>query len=71
METKIFENGQIGFEVKDIKDILTAKSLGFTLCTENGYYFDDDVTEQDEDGIDVDREPTEEEKTNRAMWQRL
>lgn len=67
METKNFENGQIGFEVKDIKDILTAKSLGFLLCTESGYYFDDDVTEQDEDGIDVDREPTEEEKTNRAI----
>lgn len=67
METKNFENGQIGFEVKDIKDILAAKSLGFCLCNANGYYFDDDVTEQDEDGIDVDREPTEEEKTNRAI----
>lgn len=67
METKNFENGQIGFEVKDIKDILAAKSLGFHLCTGNGYYFDDDVTEQNEDGIEVDREPTEEEKTNRAI----
>ena len=28
METKNLLNGEIGFEVKDIKDILAAKSLG-------------------------------------------
>lgn len=67
METKNFENGTIGFEVKDIKELLVAKSLGFFLVNAQGECFDEDVTEQDEDGVDYDREPTEEEKTNRAI----
>ena len=67
METKNFENGTIGFEVKDIKELLAAKSLGFFLVNAQGECFDEDVTDQDEDGIEYDREPTEEEKTNRAI----
>lgn len=67
METKNLYNGEIGFEVKDIKDILAAKSLGLDICNEDGYYFDEYITKQDEDGIEYEREATEEEKTNRAI----
>ena len=37
METKNLLNGEIGFEVKDIKDILAAKSLGMGICNEDAY----------------------------------
>lgn len=67
METKNFENGTIGFVVKDIKELLAAKSLGFFLVNARGEGFDEDVTDQDEDGVDYEREPTEEEKTNQAI----
>lgn len=67
METKNFENGTIGFVVKDIKELLAAKSLGFFLVNARGEVFDENVTDQDEDGVDYEREPTEEEKTNQAI----
>lgn len=64
METKYFPmNETIGFEVKSAKDIFAAKELGLFICNEEEYYFDDVVTD---DG-DMDREPTEDEKTERAI----
>lgn len=53
MATKNLCNGEIGFEVKDIKDILAAKSLGMGICDENSYYFDEYIIEEDEDGEEV------------------
>lgn len=67
METKNLLNGKIGFEVKDIKDILAAKSLGMGICDEDAYYFDEYIIEEDEDGEEVDREPTDNEITNRII----
>lgn len=67
METKNFDNGTIGFVVKDIKELLAAKSLGFFLVNARGEGFNEDVTDQDEDGIEYEREPTEEEKVNQAI----
>lgn len=68
MATKYFHSSEeIGFEVKDIKDILAAKSLGMGICNENAYYFDEYIIEEDEDGEEVEREPTEDEKINRII----
>ena len=67
METKNLLNGEIGFEVKDIKDILAAKSLGMGICNEDAYYFDEYTIEEDADGEEVEREPTEDEKMNRII----
>lgn len=67
MATKNFNNELVGFEVKDIKDILAAKSLGLGICRENADFFDEYVIYEDEDGEEVEREPTEDEKMNRIM----
>lgn len=63
MDIRAFFNGMIAIGLDNINELLAAKQLGMFLCDGNGYYFDDDV--KNEDG--VDREPTEEEKTNRAI----
>lgn len=63
MNTRVLENGTIAIGLDNINDLLAAKQLGMFLCDRNGYYFDDDI--EGDDG--VDREPTEEEKTNRAI----
>lgn len=67
METKKLLNGEIGFEVKDIRGILAAKALGMKICNENAYYFDEYICEIDEDGEEVEREPTDNEITNRII----
>lgn len=67
METKNFHNVLVGFEVKDIKDILAAKSLGLEICSDDADFFDEYVIYEDEDGEEVGREPTEDEKMNRIM----
>lgn len=63
MNTRVLENGMIAIGLDNINELLAAKQLGMFLCDGNGYYFDDDI--EDEDG--VEREPTDEEKTNRAI----
>lgn len=64
MGTKYFPaNETIGFEVKSAKDIFAAKELGLFICDEKEYYFDDVVIDAD----DIDRDPTEDEKTERAI----
>lgn len=68
METKYFsESETIGFEVKSAKDIFAAKELGMIICNEDDYDFDDMVTYTNEDGEEWEREPTEDEITNRAI----
>lgn len=68
MNAKYFSGSEtIGFEVKSAKDIFAAKELGLFLCDEEDYYFDDVVVETDEDGNDIDRDATEDEKTERAI----
>lgn len=68
METKYFPMSEtIGFEVKTAKDIFAAKELGMIIRNEDDYDFDDMVTNTNEDGEEEEREPTEDEMTNRAI----
>ena len=64
MNTKVFDNDFIGFEVKDAKDVLAADSLGFSFCDEDGEYFDSEPVVDDDE---VERDPTGEEVINRVV----
>lgn len=66
MKTKYF-NGSIGFEVTDTADAAMSQKLGLALCDSQGYFFDFEVDDEDEDGNAIERDPTEEEKLNRAI----
>lgn len=63
MNTRVLENGMIGFNLTNINELLAAKQLGMYVCDLNGNYFDEDIVGDDGSY----RDPTEEEKTNRAV----
>lgn len=68
METKHFTMSEtIGFEVKSAKDIFAAKELGMIIRDEEDYDFDGMIEYTNEDGEEEEREPTEDEMTNRAI----
>lgn len=54
MKTIYFENSNvIGFEVTTANDVIKAQELGLFICNKDEYYFDEYVTELDEDGIET------------------
>ena len=68
MKTIYFENSNvIGFEVATANDVIKAQELGLYICNKDEYYFDDYVTELDEDGNEIEREATKDERTERMI----
>lgn len=68
MKTIYFENSNvIGFEVTTANDVIKAQELGLFICNKDEYYFDEYVTELDEDGIETEREATKEERMERII----
>lgn len=68
MKTIYFENSNIiGFEVATANDVIKAQELGLYICNKDEDYFDDYVTEQDEDGNETEREATKDERTERMF----
>lgn len=68
MKTIYFENSNvIGFEVATANDVIKAQELGLYICNKDEDYFDDYVTELDEDGNEIEREATKDERTERMI----
>ena len=68
MKTIYFENSNvIGFEVTTANDVIKAQELGLFICNKDEYYFDEYVTELDEDGIETEREATKDERMERII----
>lgn len=68
MKTIYFENSNIiGFEVATANDVIKAQELGLYICNKYEDYFDDYVTELDEDGNEIEREATKDERTERMF----
>ena len=68
MKSIYFENSNVvGFEVATANDVIKAQELGLFICNKDEYYFDDYVTELNEDGIETEREATKDECTERMF----
>lgn len=62
METKVFNNGYVGYKVNTIKEVVNAQAAGLKICNENGYYFNDYIeVVNPETGEDEERAPTDDE----------
>lgn len=68
MKSIYFKNSNVvGFEVATANDVIKAQELGLFICNEDEYYFDEYVTELDEDGIETEREATKDERMERII----
>lgn len=68
MKTIYFENSNIiGFEITTANDVIKAQELGLYICNKDEDYFDNYVTELDEDGYETEREATKDERTERMF----
>lgn len=68
MKSIYFKNSNVvGFEVTTANDVIKAQDLGLFICNKDEYYFNDYVTELDEDGIGTEREATKDECTERMF----
>ena len=68
MKSIYFKNSNVvGFEVATANDVIKAQELGLFICNKDEYYFDEYVTELDEDGIETEREATKDERMERII----
>ena len=68
MKSIYFKNSNVvGFEVATANDVIKAQELGLFICNKDEYYFDEYVTELDEDGIETEREVTKDERMERII----
>lgn len=68
MKSIYFKNSNVvGFEVAKANDVIKAQELGLFICNKDEYYFDEYVTELDEDGIETERQATKDERTERMF----
>lgn len=68
MKSIYFKNSNVvGFEVTTANDVIKAQELGLFICNKDECYFDDYVTELDEDGIEAEREATKDECMERMF----
>lgn len=68
MKSIYFKNSNVvGFEVATANDVIKAQELGLFICNKDEYYFDEYVTELDEDGNETEREATKDECTERMI----
>ena len=56
----------VGVEVENIQDVVKAQEIGFYLSDEQGYGYDSTIMREDEEGNEVECEPTEQEIFNRV-----
>ena len=61
MVTMYFPNGYVGFKLNSLQDVVKAQALGLGICNEYNDYYEGYVLEEDENGEETERKPTDEE----------